>query len=141
MSIGSPPIPNSSALRGWVWDDEHIRSLLVSIARSFPIDPVTLLASGREVPVAARGCQSLLNEHILDLRVGGGPRGSKGSDSPILATEPVEGSGGTANFSQAVRKQDGGWRMTYVGSARPVYECVRGSSTWFPFVSVIRHLS
>ncbi|MEH2271077.1 MAG: DUF262 domain-containing protein, partial [Nostoc sp.] len=21
--------------RGWVWDDEHIRSLLVSIARSF----------------------------------------------------------------------------------------------------------
>ncbi|ECJ9911637.1 DUF262 domain-containing protein, partial [Salmonella enterica] len=21
--------------RGWVWDDEHVRSLLVSIARSF----------------------------------------------------------------------------------------------------------
>ncbi len=26
--------------RGWVWDDEHIRSLLVSIARSFPIGAV-----------------------------------------------------------------------------------------------------
>lgn len=23
--------------RGWVWDDEHVRSLLVSIARSFPL--------------------------------------------------------------------------------------------------------
>ena len=29
--------------RGWVWDDEHIRSLLVSIARSFPIGAVMLL--------------------------------------------------------------------------------------------------
>ena len=29
--------------RGWVWDDEHIRSLLTSIARSFPIGAVMLL--------------------------------------------------------------------------------------------------
>jgi uncharacterized protein with ParB-like and HNH nuclease domain len=28
--------------RGWVWDDEHIRSLLVSIARSFPVGAVML---------------------------------------------------------------------------------------------------
>lgn len=26
--------------RGWVWDDEHVRSLLVSIARSFPVGAV-----------------------------------------------------------------------------------------------------
>ena len=32
--------------RGWVWDDEHIRSLLVSIARSFPIGAVMLLVLG-----------------------------------------------------------------------------------------------
>src|SRR5271157_1107456 len=32
--------------RGWVWDDEHIRSLLVSIARSFPIGAVMLLENG-----------------------------------------------------------------------------------------------
>ena len=32
--------------RGWVWDDEHIRSLLVSIARSFPIGAVMLLQTG-----------------------------------------------------------------------------------------------
>ena len=29
--------------RGWVWDDEHIRSLLVSIARVFPVGAVMLL--------------------------------------------------------------------------------------------------
>ena len=34
--------------RGWVWDDEHIRSLLVSIARSFPIGAVVLLETGGE---------------------------------------------------------------------------------------------
>jgi len=26
--------------RGWVWDDEHIRSLLVSIARAFPVGAI-----------------------------------------------------------------------------------------------------
>ena len=34
--------------RGWVWDDEHIRSLLVSVARSFPIGAVMLLETGGE---------------------------------------------------------------------------------------------
>lgn len=32
--------------RGWVWDDERIRKLLVSIAQSFPIGAVMLLESG-----------------------------------------------------------------------------------------------
>lgn len=32
--------------RGWVWDDEHIRSLLVSIGRSFPIGSIMLLETG-----------------------------------------------------------------------------------------------
>lgn len=32
--------------RGWVWDDAHIRSLLVSVARSFPIGSVMLLETG-----------------------------------------------------------------------------------------------
>src|SRR5690349_24067603 len=32
--------------RGWVWDDEHIRSLIVSIARSFPIGSIMLLEAG-----------------------------------------------------------------------------------------------
>ena len=32
--------------RGWVWDDDHIRSLMVSIARSFPVGAVMLLETG-----------------------------------------------------------------------------------------------
>ncbi|MEI2692570.1 MAG: DUF262 domain-containing protein [Anaerolineae bacterium] len=34
--------------RGWVWDDERIRSLLASIAVSFPIGAVMLLETGGE---------------------------------------------------------------------------------------------
>ncbi len=34
--------------RGWVWDDQHIRSLLVSIARSFLVGAVMLLETGGE---------------------------------------------------------------------------------------------
>lgn len=40
--------------RGWVWDDEHIRSLLVSIARSFPIGAVMLLENGGEARFQVR---------------------------------------------------------------------------------------
>jgi hypothetical protein len=32
--------------RGWIWDDEHIRSLMISIARSFPVGAVMLLETG-----------------------------------------------------------------------------------------------
>lgn len=32
--------------RGWVWDDEHIRSLLISLARAFPIGSIMLLETG-----------------------------------------------------------------------------------------------
>ncbi len=40
--------------RGWVWDDEHIRSLLVSIARSFPIGAVMLLETGGQTKFQVR---------------------------------------------------------------------------------------
>lgn len=40
--------------RGWVWDDEHIRSLLTSIARSFPIGALMLLESGGEMKLQVR---------------------------------------------------------------------------------------
>ncbi len=61
--------------RGWVWDDEHIRSLLVSIARSFPIGAVMLLETGGDtrfqvrlvegVPLPANSA-ALAEELILD---------------------------------------------------------------------------
>ncbi|MCA2882426.1 MAG: DUF262 domain-containing protein [Pseudanabaena sp.] len=40
--------------RGWVWDDEHIRSLLVSIARSFPVGAIMLLESGGDAKFKVR---------------------------------------------------------------------------------------
>src|SRR5262245_34304505 len=45
--------------RGWVWDDEHIRSLLVSIARSFPIGAVMLLETGGEAKFQMRPIEGI----------------------------------------------------------------------------------
>ncbi|QQD19679.1 DUF262 domain-containing protein [Spongiibacter nanhainus] len=40
--------------RGWVWDDDHVKSLLVSIARSFPVGAVMLMETGGEVRFQVR---------------------------------------------------------------------------------------
>ena len=45
--------------RGWVWDDDHIRDLLVSIGRSFPIGAVMLLKAGGEVRFQTRPVEGL----------------------------------------------------------------------------------
>lgn len=45
--------------RGWVWDDEHIRSLLVSIARAFPIGAIMLLESGGEARFKVRPVEGI----------------------------------------------------------------------------------
>ncbi|MCC6740097.1 MAG: DUF262 domain-containing protein, partial [Planctomycetia bacterium] len=45
--------------RGWVWDDEHIRSLLVSIARSFPIGAVMLLQTGGDARFQERPVEGI----------------------------------------------------------------------------------
>ena len=45
--------------RGWVWDDEHIRSLMVSIARSFPIGAIMLLETGGEARFQERGVEGV----------------------------------------------------------------------------------
>lgn len=59
--------------RGWVWDDEHIRSLLVSIARSFPIGAVMLLETGGETRFQVRPVEG------VDLR----------SNAAVLAEELI----------------------------------------------------
>ena len=46
--------------RGWVWDDEHVRSLLVSIARSFPVGAVMLLEAGGEARFQVRPIENLI---------------------------------------------------------------------------------
>ena len=45
--------------RGWIWDDDHIRDLLVSIARSFPIGAVMLLEAGGGVRFQTRPVEGL----------------------------------------------------------------------------------
>ena len=44
IQLGKMQLPDFQ--RGWVWDDERIRSLLASIAVSFPIGAVMLLETG-----------------------------------------------------------------------------------------------
>jgi hypothetical protein len=45
--------------RGWVWDDNHVRSLLVSIARSFPVGAVMLLETGGGIRFQVRPVENL----------------------------------------------------------------------------------
>ncbi len=45
--------------RGWVWDDEHVRSLLVSISRSFPIGAVMTLETGGDVSFQVRPIENV----------------------------------------------------------------------------------
>ncbi len=46
--------------RGWVWDDDHVRSLLVSVARSFPVGAVMLLETGGDVRFQVRPVENLI---------------------------------------------------------------------------------
>lgn len=45
--------------RGWVWDDEHVRSLLVSLGRSFPVGAVMLLETGGSVRFQVRPVENV----------------------------------------------------------------------------------
>ena len=45
--------------RGWVWDDEHVRSLLVSIARAFPVGAVMPLDTGGDVKFQVRPIENV----------------------------------------------------------------------------------
>lgn len=46
--------------RGWIWDDEHIRSLMISIARLFPIGAVMLLENGGEAKFKVRPIEGVV---------------------------------------------------------------------------------
>jgi hypothetical protein len=53
--------------RGWVWDDIHVRSLLVSIARAFPVGAVMLLETGGNVRFQVRPVEGVtFNSAIPD---------------------------------------------------------------------------
>ena len=52
--------------RGWIWDDDHIRDLLVSVGRSFPIGAVMLLEAGGEVNFQTRPVEGLEDKVPMD---------------------------------------------------------------------------
>ena len=53
--------------RGWVWDDDHIRDLLVSIARSFPVGAIMLLETGGNVHFQTRPIEGLESSGAKDV--------------------------------------------------------------------------
>jgi hypothetical protein len=55
--VGKIQLPDFQ--RGWVWDDEHIRSLLVSIARAFPVGAIMLLEAGSEAKFKVRPIEGI----------------------------------------------------------------------------------
>src|SRR5439155_5158305 len=57
ISEGKIQLPDFQ--RGWVWDDEHIRSLLVSIARAFPVGAVMLLEIGGDAKFKIRPVEGI----------------------------------------------------------------------------------
>ncbi|MEG1565048.1 MAG: DUF262 domain-containing protein, partial [Bacteroides sp.] len=57
VSNGKIQLPDFQ--RGWVWDDSHVRSLLVSIARSFPVGAVMFLEAGGETRFQIRAVEGV----------------------------------------------------------------------------------
>jgi uncharacterized protein with ParB-like and HNH nuclease domain len=51
--------------RGWIWDDNHVRSLLASVARSFPIGAVMLLETGGDVRFQIRPIEHVTFEKTI----------------------------------------------------------------------------
>ena len=56
--LGKVQLPDFQ--RGWVWDDQHVRSLLVSLARSFPVGAVMFLETGGDVRFQVRPIENLV---------------------------------------------------------------------------------
>jgi len=48
QNVGSGKFQLPDFQRGWVWDDEHVRSLLASISLSYPIGAVMMLQAGND---------------------------------------------------------------------------------------------
>ena len=80
--------------RGWVWDDDHIRDLLVSISNSFPIGAVMLLENGGEVRFQTRpleGVEKFLPKELApDLLILDGQQRLTTLTQAIALDEPVK---------------------------------------------------
>jgi len=52
--------------RGWVWDDNHVRDLLVSVAQSFPVGAVMLMETGGDIKFQTRPVEGLENGNAIN---------------------------------------------------------------------------
>ena len=57
VSTGKIQLPDFQ--RGWVWNDERIKELLVSISRGFPIGAITTLSAGGDIKFKPRLIQGV----------------------------------------------------------------------------------
>lgn len=65
IKAGKTQLPDFQ--RGWVWDDEHIRSLLASISLAYPIGAVMMLQTGNtDVQFKARPIEGVRLDQIVE---------------------------------------------------------------------------
>ena len=80
--------------RGWVWDDEHIRSLIASISQSFPIGAVMTLENGgkdiRFKPRPIEGSKPNQDNKIPGILVLDGQQRLTSLFQSLVATKPVK---------------------------------------------------
>lgn len=57
ICLGKIQLPDFQ--RGWIWDDNHIRDLLVSVSRSFPVGAVMMLETGGGMRFQTRPVEGL----------------------------------------------------------------------------------
>lgn len=62
ITTGKTQLPDFQ--RGWVWDDDHVQSLMVSIARSFPVGAVMLMETGGEVRFETRPVEGISPDSV-----------------------------------------------------------------------------
>ena len=71
QDVGNGKIQLPDFQRGWVWDDDRIKGLLVSISRGFPVGAVMTLDAGGDVRFQSRLIEGVasngngLNEQYL----------------------------------------------------------------------------
>jgi len=77
--------------RGWVWDDEHIKSLLASIAQAFPIGAVLMLENDEKMHFKPRVVEGVSEqEYNPELLVLDGQQRLTSLFQPLFLASPVE---------------------------------------------------
>ena len=91
IMVGKIQLPDFQ--RGWIWDDFHIRSLLVSIARAFPVGSIVLLETGGDARFQVRlveGVEGLSDGQGAELLILDGQQRLTSLIQALRLTKPVK---------------------------------------------------